>query len=266
MALSKAAKNLRKTKDGRKCADSFNSDEETIVVNDCTTKPSPDGKSTEAEWCEVDPSEGGSPNWGFCEPILDYDKVREKVRDLMGDEIPEIRKIKDEEAKLIPVGLKLLETYEKTKAKQSDCVTKLEILKASIDHLEVMYAFLMKLKGQWEEIQRKTVILEVELEELRKTATNDRPENCEGILGYEEEALGDGVVGNYFDNEDFLGAPIVQNDEDINFDWNGESPIDKINHENFSVRWEGYIKAPVTGTYKFTTISDDGNALYINKM
>jgi hypothetical protein len=35
----------------------------------------------------------------------------------MGEEIPEIRKIKDEEVKLIPVGMKLLETYEKTKAK-----------------------------------------------------------------------------------------------------------------------------------------------------
>jgi len=31
------------------------------------------------------------------------------------------------------------------------------------------------------------------------------------------------------------------------------------------VRWEGYLKVPVTGTYKFTTISDDGNEFYINK-
>jgi hypothetical protein len=35
----------------------------------------------------------------------------------MGEEIPEIRKIKDEEEKLIPVGLKLLDSYEKTKVK-----------------------------------------------------------------------------------------------------------------------------------------------------
>ncbi len=32
----------------------------------------------------------------------------------MAEEIPEIKKIRDEEQKLIPVGLKLLETYEKT--------------------------------------------------------------------------------------------------------------------------------------------------------
>jgi hypothetical protein len=117
MALSRASKNLRKTKDGRKCADKFNADNDTVITNDCTSKSSPDGKDTGEEWCEVDPSEEGNPNWGFCEPILDYDKVREKVRDLMGEEIPEIRKIKDEEEKLIPVGMQLLATYEKIKAK-----------------------------------------------------------------------------------------------------------------------------------------------------
>jgi len=114
MALSKAEKNRRKTKDGRKCADVFKADNDTIIHADCTTKPSPDGKMTEEEWCEVDPAEGGTPNWGFCEPNLDYDKVRMKVKALMEEEIPEIRKIKDEEEKLIPVGLKILETYEKT--------------------------------------------------------------------------------------------------------------------------------------------------------
>jgi len=99
------------------CAESFTAGGTLIIVDDCTTKPSPDGKSTEAEWCEVDPKEGGTPNWGFCEEILDYDKVREKVRNLMADEIPEIRKIKDEESKLIPVGLKLLGTFENTQEK-----------------------------------------------------------------------------------------------------------------------------------------------------
>jgi len=35
--------------------------------------------------------------------------------------------------------------------------------------------------------------------------------------------------------------------------------MDGINHENFSIRWEGFVMAPVDGDYKFTTISDDGN-------
>ena len=29
-------------------------------------------------------------------------------------------------------------------------------------------------------------------------------------------------------------------------------------------RWEGYIKIPITGLYTFTTVSDDGNMLFIN--
>jgi hypothetical protein len=37
---------------------------------------SPDGKMTGDEWCYVDKEEGGTPNWGMCEKILDYDKVR----------------------------------------------------------------------------------------------------------------------------------------------------------------------------------------------
>jgi hypothetical protein len=40
--------------------------------------------------------------------------------------------------------------------------------------------------------------------------------------------------------------------------------MEGINHENFSIRWEGYVKAPVTGLYQFTTVSDDGNSLEIN--
>jgi len=108
------------------------------------------------------------------------------------------------------------------------------------------------------------VILEVELEELKKAVVNDRPENCEGILGYEEDPTGDGLAAEYFDNEDFVGSPVKQTDPNIDFDWNGEAPVTDINHENFSIQWTGYILAPVSSLYRFTTVSDDGNALYIN--
>lgn len=43
-------------------------------------------------------------------------------------------------------------------------------------------------------------------------------------------------------------------------------PRPNINHENFSVRWTTFLKAPITGTYKFTTISDDGAALFLNNI
>lgn len=46
MALSKSAKGARRTKDGRKCSDSFTADGD-LVENDCTNASSPDGRSTE---------------------------------------------------------------------------------------------------------------------------------------------------------------------------------------------------------------------------
>jgi len=44
----------------------------------------------------IDPAEKPETPWDWCTPILDYNKVREKVRDLLGEEIPELRKIRDE--------------------------------------------------------------------------------------------------------------------------------------------------------------------------
>jgi len=72
--------------------------------------------------------------------------------------------------------------------------------------MEKGYLLLLKLKDQWEELQRKIVLLEAEIEEIKKTYTDIRPENSDGVLGYEEEALGDGLKGNYYDNEAFIGA------------------------------------------------------------
>jgi len=40
---------------------------------------SPDNKNTGEEWCYVDANAGGNPNWGYCKPILDYDRVRKKT-------------------------------------------------------------------------------------------------------------------------------------------------------------------------------------------
>ncbi len=44
------------------------------MYKDCTTAGTPDGKNTQQEWCYIDPKEGGTPNWAYCAPILDYDK------------------------------------------------------------------------------------------------------------------------------------------------------------------------------------------------
>lgn len=73
------------------------------------------------------------------------------------------------------------------------------------------------------------------------------------------------MKGFYFSNEVFNGVPDEFFDEDIDFNWAGNPPKEGVNHENFSVRWEGYVKAPVDGKYKVVAVIDDGGEIQINE-
>ena len=72
------------------------------------------------------------------------------------------------------------------------------------------------------------------------------------------------MKGEYYNNEDFLGNPLIKEDIGVDFDWNGKSPMKGIFPDNFSVRWTTFLKVPVSGKYQFKTMSDDGCAVYIN--
>lgn len=89
-SLASKTKFRRYTKDGRACASSFAQDGK--IYTDCTSTKSPDGKITGDEWCYVDPAAGGSPNWAYCKPVLDYDKVRIRTREFLSEIIVEIRR------------------------------------------------------------------------------------------------------------------------------------------------------------------------------
>jgi len=66
------------------------------------------------------------------------------------------------------------------------------------------------------------------------------------MLGYEEDITGLGVVGNFYDNEQMVGTPFEIKQDKIDFDWDSD-PVENINSDNFSVRWETWIKVPVSG-------------------
>lgn len=72
------------------------------------------------------------------------------------------------------------------------------------------------------------------------------------------------MVGFYYNNEDFIGNPLVKEDEELDFDWQGQAPMEKIYPDNFSIKWTTYLKIPVTGKYIFKVISDDGASMYLN--
>jgi hypothetical protein len=56
----------------------------------------------------------------------------------------------------------------------------------------------------------------------------------------------------------------VRDDEEIDFDWHGDSPIEDVNPDNYSVRWAGFVRAPITSTFTFGVKCDDGVRIFIN--
>ena len=80
------------------------------------------------------------------------------------------------------------------------------------------------------------------------------------------QANAGGLNAEYFDNRDFTGLVTTRRDSNVNFDWGTGTPAGTAltSPDTFSVRWTGRITAPVTGTYTFTTSSDDGVRLWVN--
>ena len=73
-----------------------------------------------------------------------------------------------------------------------------------------------------------------------------------------------GLKAEYYANKKFSGEPLKRIDSQINFWWSGDSPVKEIPQDNFSARWNGYIKAPATGQFVLTIASDDGCRLFFN--
>src|SRR5207248_1102378 len=48
-----------------------------------------------------------------------------------------------------------------------------------------------------------------------------------------------------------------------NFDWTRSSPPPGVGGHNFSVRWTGQVEPPASGTWTFSTLSDDGVRLWV---
>jgi beta-glucosidase len=86
-----------------------------------------------------------------------------------------------------------------------------------------------------------------------------------------------GLKGDYFHGTALAGQPILTRiDPQIKMDWLRSSPTttaitqgmlradQKIEDDNFSVRWTGQLVPPVSGQYKLGITSDDGCRLYVD--
>ena len=68
----------------------------------------------------------------------------------------------------------------------------------------------------------------------------------------------------YFGNRDLTGNPVVvRNDQSIDFDWSGISPVPGIGTENYAVRWTRTVDFS-SGDYRFLARSDDGVRVYVD--
>lgn len=75
-----------------------------------------------------------------------------------------------------------------------------------------------------------------------------------------------GLKGMYFSNSDLKGTPAFEKqDEELNFKWTLYSPNpEKLQPDNYSVRWTGKLKAPNSGKYQLGLRGNDGFRLFLN--
>jgi hypothetical protein len=81
-------------------------------------------------------------------------------------------------------------------------------------------------------------------------------------------AAGPGLIGRYYNDPGsgahFAALVLTRVDPTVYFSWGTTAPAAGVSADNFSVRWTGSVQAPVTGTFQFTTLSDDGVRLWVN--
>jgi RHS repeat-associated protein len=82
-----------------------------------------------------------------------------------------------------------------------------------------------------------------------------------------------GLIGEYWNvasNYNFAnGAPstpakVTQRTDDINFNWNNDSPVGGISSDWFYAKWKGYFVAPNNGSYSFGSSNDDSMTVNVN--
>jgi beta-glucosidase len=74
-----------------------------------------------------------------------------------------------------------------------------------------------------------------------------------------------GLLGEYFNNEDFKGTPVITRvDGRLDNDWGDGAPDSLIGKDRFSIRWTGSIVPAESGRYTIGIGSDDGSRLIWN--
>ena len=73
-----------------------------------------------------------------------------------------------------------------------------------------------------------------------------------------------GLIGQYYNNNNFSGRLLTRVDLNLNFDWGSLSPDPSIEPDTFSVRWTGFVLPSYSENYTFYTRTDDGVRVWVN--
>ena len=254
--------------DGRLCSKQFAQDGRTYF--DCTKSRTPDGEQTTREWCYVDSSYTSGKKWDYCTPIMDYDRVRGANNNSLKDLTKFCSSINSKISTNITPAQRSLDLLNKVKTYQDGVLNKINDLnkKLTIILKNIIKLNTAKHEGDKQDKNVKDLNLTIEQkireekskkdEEDKNPLLGKKTNNCKGMLLYEDDDRGDGLIGYYYDNEFWLGNHQQRTDKSIFFDWTDTSPMPNINPNNFSVKWEGYIFIPATSNYKFSIELDGG--------
>jgi hypothetical protein len=104
------------------------------------------------------------------------------------------------------------------------------------------------------------------VDEFTGMVTNKGP-----VWSFTTAGPGGGLKGQYFNNRDLSGAPVVTRaDPQIDFNWGGgntpgvNSPDAKINVNDFSARWTGELTVDLTDSYIFAVTANNGFRLWVD--
>ena len=79
------------------------------------------------------------------------------------------------------------------------------------------------------------------------------------------EGDGTGLTATYYNGKNFEEEVITQSEENnLNFNWGTDSPLEGVNANNFSVRWAGKMQPRYSGEYTFYLNSDSVARIWIN--
>jgi glucose/arabinose dehydrogenase len=77
-------------------------------------------------------------------------------------------------------------------------------------------------------------------------------------------ALDEGLLGEYFSENDLTGTRIARTEANIAFDWFELAPAPGMNADGFSVRYTGEVQPEFSETYTFSVDTDDSVRLWVD--